>query len=316
MAKKEFTENWLQALMLAADNAAARRIRPWMTDIASISAAAFEEGQIHSAQRLWEYAQVHGLVPLLQLAPLQQSHFRFEDDENFRFALRAMAPALSSSVSFAECLGLQTKEWEWTATITHADWTNLLRKEAVRQSKPLNVQSIPKTSMVESRCVAKWDTTAWKIQFEQPNWLQLQPSGTLLAPRPSPDSIDAVALDAVAFANQHFKIATKLSSFAPTDASWTGSIASLSEWHRSVLITNDIGVHPWFRRVWFSVWPVIYRERNRLKGEFDLAALKKDLAECFVHAPELTEWMFVYARLLCEAKFERGLGIAADFVDD
>jgi hypothetical protein len=317
MAKKEFTENWLQALMLAADNAAARRIRPWMTDIAAISAAALTEGQVESAERLWNYAQGHGLIPFLQLAPLQQTRFQFEDDECFRFERTAPAPALTSAATFIESLGLQAAEWEWTATVTHADWTNLLRKEAVRQSKPLNVQSIPITSsMVEAPCLARWDTKVWTIQFKQPTWLHWNPVGIGLTPRPSSDAIDAVTLDAIAFANQHFKIATKLSAFAPADASWTGSIASLSAWHRSVLITNDVGVHAWFRRVWFSVWPVIYRERNRLKGECDLPLLRKELAECFVHAPELTEWMFLFARLLCEAKFERGLGIAADFVDE
>jgi hypothetical protein len=40
------------------------------------------------------------------------------------------------------------------------------------------------------------------------------------------------------------------------------------------------------------------------------------VAECFGSVPLLTEWMFIFARLACEMLYERGLGIAADFVDE
>jgi hypothetical protein len=69
------------------------------------------------------------------------------------------------------------------------------------------------------------------------------------------------------------------------------------------------------RRTWSAVWPVVYRERNKLRGECDLAALRKEVAECFSSVPLLTEWMFIFARLACELLYERGLGISADFVD-
>jgi hypothetical protein len=85
--------------------------------------------------------------------------------------------------------------------------------------------------------------------------------------------------------------------------------------HQEVVSADAYQFHPWIRRVWNSVWPVVYRERHRLRGPCDLAELRKEIAECFSAVPMLTEWMFLFARLAIAARCERGLGISADFVD-
>lgn len=315
MSQTEFTSNWLQALMLASDNAAARRIRPWMTDIALLSAAVATVGQAEAAERLWVYGTDHGLQPLLNQVPLGQTIFRFQDDETFSFTASSKGPAISSA-SFIELLGYEPLERSWRAESTQADWTNLLRREAVRLGKGLNTQVIPNASMVSTPCTARWNTRTWTIVFSQPEWLTWEPEADLLTRRPSPDTLESILLDVLSFANGHFKVLGKPQAFPSTDALWMASIESLYGWHRSILVTNDIGLDPWPRRVWAAVWPVVYRERNRLRGECDLQGLRKEVAECFRSAPLLTEWMFVFARLACEVWFEHGLGIAADFADE
>jgi hypothetical protein len=316
MSQSEFTSNWLQALMLASDNASARRIRPWMTDIALLSAAEATAGQAEAAERLWEFGSSHGLGPLLQQIPLAQSLFLFQGDDSFLFHASPQTTEISDAASFVELLGYVEMERSWEAESTQADWTNLLRREAVRLGKGLNTQVIPDASMVRVPCMGCWNTRSWRIGFTRPDWLIIETEEVLQTRRPSVEILESVLLESFSYAMRSFKIPAKLNSFPPLDASWMASIASLYEWHRSILVTNEVGLDPWMRRVWAAVWPVVYRERNRLRGPCDLVELRKEVAECFRSAPLLTEWIFVFARLVCEVRCERGLGIAADFVDD
>lgn len=315
MSLREFTENWLQALMLAADNAAARRIRPWMTDIANLCAVQPLDGQVDAAKRLWDYASAHALRSLIETQPLQQHAFHFDDDECFRFSC-AQSPAIDSPDAFVASLGVVAMERAWVAQVTQSDWSNLLRKEAVRRSKPLNVLTMPSTTLVDVPCRAVWNLQQWTIHFQQPDWLTIEQSGPALTVRPTTDAIDARMLDAIVFADQKLKATSRLSNFQASDALWMACVPDLAGWNRSILLSKDVPTSPWFQRVWCAVWPVVYRERNRLRGAFDLQALRKEIAECFQHAPELTEWMFLFARLVLECRLERGLGIAGDFVDE
>jgi hypothetical protein len=314
-ATREFTENWLQAIILAASNETARRIRPWITDIGHLCASEKTEGQLESASRVWNYGQGNGLTGLLSCTPLHASTWKFEEDECFQFERGLPASPIESEQAFCESLGLVSVQVPLRASVTASDWTNLLRREAVRRSKPLNVQAIPSGSMLHVECVGNWDTQRWQVTFLQPDWLSLEPSGVVQSERPEKDARDALLLDAIAYANRNFQVAAKLSRFEASDALWMSCVDRMYDWHRSVLLTNELGLHPWFRRVWSGVWPVIYRERNRLRGACDLQTLRTELAECFASAPLLTEWMFVFARLACELQWERGLGIAGDFCD-
>jgi hypothetical protein len=251
----------------------------------------------------------------LSLSPLQQSVWRFEDDECFQFRRPDAGAILTEERSFMESVGVVPLRIPLIACVTSSDWTNLLRREAVRRSKPLNVQAIPTGSMIEIECLGVWDTRAWSIAFVQPDWLVIAQTSQVQVQRPPQSTIDALLLEGIDYANRNFKIATKLSTFAPQEGPWMSCINALYGWHRSLLLANEMGASTWLRRVWNCVWPVIYRERNRLRGNCDLQALRKEMAECFEHAPLLTEWMFLFARLVCEAQCEHGLSIAGDFKD-
>jgi len=314
-AKKEFTESWLQALMQSATNEAARRIRPWYTDIGLLSASEMLEGQAEAASRLWNYCHGNGLLPILTCTPMTQPEWKFEDDECFSFRMRDIAQTMDSANAFSDSLGIREMQVPLSASVTSNDWTNLIRKEAVRRAKPLNVTSIPQGTRIEVLCRGIWASGRWQIAFDHPDWLTIDQPGIFHATRPGTDTIDALMLDAISFASQKLTVATKLSHFQASDAPWLSCVDRLYGYHRSVLLSSDMGASPWFKRIWNSVWPVVYRERNKLRGPCDLGMLRSELAECFGAAPLLTEWMFVFARLLWEVHLGGGLGIAGDFRD-
>ncbi len=91
------------------------------------------------------------------------------------------------------------------------------------------------------------------------------------------------------------------------------SIEKLKAFHQRVLTQDEFKTHSWFRRAWAAVWPVIYRERNRLKGACDIGLLRVELEACIRNVPELTIWMFTFARLVCQQQVSSGLGISGDY---
>jgi hypothetical protein len=312
---KEFTESWLQALSLSAGHETARKIRPWITDIGWICASELVPEQSDAALRVWDYCQANGLLDLLTTTPFWSLTWRFDEDEFFEFDRSAGEPKRPMDFdTWRTGLGIEPTAVLLNARATQTDWTNLLRREAVRRSKPLSVTAIPQGSMVEVPCTAQWREARWRIQFEQPSWLDIEQVGIFYAKRPKREKIEELILGALDAANRSFKPTAK-TGFAATDALWMSCVEPLYDWHRSVLLTNEAGVSPWVRRVWNCVWPVIYRERNRLKGPCDLQLLRKELAECFASAPTLTQWMFIFARLVCELQIGNGIGIAGDWTD-
>jgi hypothetical protein len=313
---REFTESWLQALTLSATNEAARGIRPWMTAIASLGASEALPDQLDAAKKLWEFGSNHGLLGLLSCTPFRQPEWRFEEDESFVFQHPPGAETLVDEDAFMRSLAIQPIDVPMIARATQSDWTNWIRKEAVRRSKPLSVAAIPQGSMVDLTCTAHWDTKAWSIRFPQPDWLVLEQPGIFHAQRPKQEAFDALMIEALSFANKNLQPTAKLSQFQPSDAPWMACVPQLYVWHRSVLLTEEFGGSPWFRRVWNGVWPVIYRERNRLRGPCDLQYLRTELADCFASAPRMVEWMFVFARLVMEIHIGGGLGISGDFKDE
>jgi hypothetical protein len=317
---REFTESWLQALTLSANIDAARRIRPWMTILTALGSSEVLPDQRAGAEQTWRYAYENGLLGLLSILPFRQSEWRFEEDEVFAFrhaheTQGGAAGPLKNVDEFIQTLAIEPISVPMLASVTSGDWTNLIRKEAVRRSKPLSVMAIPPGSRVEVPCSARWDGRQWSMAFAQPEWLVVEQPGVFHATRPVQDVLDSAMVDALDFANKSLMPTIKLSNFVAIDAAWMGCIEPLYPWHRSVLLSNELGVSPWLRRVWNNVWPVIYRERNKLRGPCDLSKLRTELAECFSSAPQLTEWMFVFARLVCEVQWGRGLGIAGDFTD-
>lgn len=314
--QREFTESWLQALTLCINHEKARTIRPWLTTIQVLTASETLPEQKDEAIKLWNYAGEFKLDSFLELIPAKSSPWRFEDDEDFVFT--PDLPKLEASKSdplerWLVTLGIQNCSIPATARVTSHDWTTIVRKQAIRRSKPMNVNAFPTGDVLELPCTLDWSPRTWTVRFAQPDWMSLEYESEFLAPRPSFETLTERLIDALATANERFKTKAALSNFAPDPASWTTSVAHFAQWHQDVLMADSYGLSPWIRRTWNCVWPVIYRERNRLRGPCDLANLRSELKACFDNSPDLCEWMFITARLCCEIQLGSGLGISGNF---
>ena len=314
--QREFTESWLQALTLCVNHEKARAIRPWISTIQVLSASEVLPEQKDEAIKLWSYAKEHQLQGLLELIPAHSSPWRFEDDENFVFTpapIQSSDPLYPSQSQWLELLGIVPCSFRATARVTSHDWTTMVRKLAIRRNKPMNVNAFPTGNILDLACTLDWTPRSWTIRFEQPDWMSIEMDSEFIAPRPSFDLLTERLIDALSTAKERFTSKSPLSNFTPDSSNWTTCIDEFSQWHREALLADSYGLSPWMRRTWNCVWPVIYRERNRLKGHCDLAYLRSELKACFDHSPALVEWMFVVARLACEIHIGRGLGTAGDF---
>ncbi|MFM2217165.1 MAG: hypothetical protein RL240_1483 [Planctomycetota bacterium] len=325
--QREFTESWLQALTLSADHSHARSIRPWLTTIQTLAASAPNAEQAQEAEKLWEYASGHGLLSLITCLPARSTPWRFEDDECYKFSPvdsssnqtpngDAVGTTDGSAITkerWLTELGISPVRFSGVAHVTAADWSNAIRKEAVKRGKPLNVTSIPAGNMLDLPCTLEWDLHQWKVSFTQPSWMQLTYESPFQADRTSMERLTEYLMDALGVGQEKFKPMQKLSAFEPESAPWTLCIPDFSEWHREVLFSQSIGLSPWMRRTWNCVWPVIMRERNRLRGPCDLQYLRTELKACFDSEPAMVQWMFILARLACEVRLGTGLGLCGDF---
>lgn len=315
--QREFTESWLQALTLCVNHEKARSIRPWLTTIQVLSASESLPAQQEEADKLWLYAQSHHLGNLLDLIPAKSNPWRFEDDEDFVFTpdLHQLVVSVpDAKEQWLILLGIRPDSIPAKATVTSQDWTTMVRKQAIRRSKPMNVNAFPNGDVLELACTLSWNQRTWTAQFAQPDWMSLEFESEFLAPRPDLELLTLRLVEAIAEASVQFKTKTPLSHFTPDSHAWTTCIPDLAQWHRDVLLADTYGLNPWFKRTWNCVWPVIYRERNRLRGTCDLNYLRSELKACFDHSPDLCEWMFITARLACEIHSGSGLGTSGNFI--
>ena len=314
--QREFTESWLQALTLCINHEKARSIRPWLTTIQVLTASETLPEQKDEAIKLWKYSQETNLEGFLELIPAKSSPWHFEDDEEFVFTpnLEQLTTDIADPLTrWLISLGIEKGSIRAAARITSQDWTTMVRKQAIRRSKPMNVNAFPSGDVLNLACTLEWSPRTWTVRFVQPDWMSLEYESEFLAPRPSFELLTERLIDALANANDRFKSKAVLSNFNPDSTGWTTCIGDFAQWHRDALLADAYGLSPWMRRTWNCVWPVIYRERNRLRGPCDLAYLRSELKACFDHSPELCEWMFVTARLACEIHLGSGLGISGNF---
>jgi hypothetical protein len=314
--QREFTESWLQALTLSANHEKARAIRPWLTTIQVLCASETLPEQKDEALKLWNYAHQNDLEGLLELIPANSTPWHFEDDEEFVFT--PVPDPGSNSLEIQQNhwlvqLGIADSSIRAKATVTSQDWTTLVRKQAIRRSKPMNVNAFPSGDVLDLDCLLDWSSRTWTVRFVQPDWMSLQYDSEFLAPRPSFEQLTLRMIDALAAANDRFKSKAVLGNFNPESTAWTTCIGDFAQWHRDALLADAYGLSPWVKRTWNCVWPVIYRERNRLRGPCDLNYLRSELKSCFDHSPELCEWMFITSRLACEIHLGSGIGLSGNF---
>ena len=312
---KQFTEKWLQALSLSANNPAAQRIKPLLNDIDCLCMQRSEDEQLSAASRLWAYAEKAGLRPLLEAAPYQIGEWRFHDEEAFVFE----RSDTSSDLPFEDWtngLGLKSHRLPMTAIVNQDDWSEIVRLEAIRLGKPLSVIGMPpaKESLLWLNCRAEWDRNNWVFHFENPNWITKTYEGGFEVARPELSELEARLSEAIGIAIQNLSKGTAtIPNIKLSEQPWMHSIPRLLSMHQKVITRQANAASPWFFRTWFCVWPVIYREQNRLQGACDIESIRRDLEACFRNVPELTVWMFAFSKLICLHQVGGGLGISGDF---
>ena len=314
---KEFTEKWLQALSLSAAHPAAQRIKPLMNDIDCICMQRNEQEQLDAASRLWDYAGTVELRPLLSATPFQFGEWRFEDDEEEAFVFeRPESDRTDSLDEWIQSLGIRQQQVPMVAIVNQEDWSQILRDEAIRLGRPLKVTGAPpsKESLLWLNCVAEWDRTDWTFRFVDPAWISKKFTGGFVVARPDWTAIEGKISKAVEFAIKNLaKGTTNIPNIKIDIPSWSHSIPALVRLHEKTFANQATSSSPWFYRTWNCVWPVIYREQNRLRGPCDIESIRRDLEVCFRSVPQLTIWTFALGKLICQHQLGRGLGISGEF---
>lgn len=315
LAGKPFIENWIQSLTRSAGDLTAQRIKPMIDVINNLGKIDPEVDSLKTADKLWDFCTTEGLVGLLNFLPTQQPEWLFDPDDIFVYVRRNCEPVTTQD-AFRNAIGAQPAELAMTARVTSGDWTNIVRNEALRQRKSMNVTVFPDGNNLELASTAKWDGKHWQIAFEQIDWVTVNYEDPFRTKRPRLESMLESILWCAANANDSIvpKQVAKLTQPAIVD-DWFDCVPRLKSLHQQVLIDDADNFAPWFRRTWRIVWPVVYRELNMLRGMIELEHARMEIAACITAVPRLTLWMFVYAKLISVAQVGRGLGPLGDFVD-
>ncbi len=308
-----FTENWIQSLTLAAKVPAAQRVKPLVSDVDALGGNNPESDRLAAATRLWDFANSERLLPFLEIIPAQSREWKFEDDEAFVFEAEP-SWSVSDKDSWLRAVGVVPTQMGLTAVVNKEDWYTLIRREMVRNGRSFNANALPDGGLLRMTCQAAWDTKSWSMKFENPPWLSIRYEAGFFAPRPPMADIEDKISMAIMETIDTLKLKSTISNTQfLDDSSWIQSIEKLAPLHTSVLLKNDFSASPQFRRTWACVWPVIYREQNKLKGENDVARLRKELEFSFQNGPRLTLWLFVFAKLICKMQLGTGLGACGEF---
>lgn len=326
-----FTQAWIQALTLAADNPLARTIKPQLELINTLSRTRAEADRAQAAKELWQVAQREGLCDLLDILPIYRAQWVFQADDNFLYQRRdavdqplaadataAVEPRATSGSfeAWRKAIGLEPLEVSLTAEVFSGDWASLVRSEAVRLQKALNTSAVAQATNLQLPCTARWDTKGWSISFDQVDWVVIRYEEDLpVMVRPSYAEIEGRVTKLLSQANETLvaKLATSC-NFTPVPAAWEECVASLAPLHVSVR-KNARLYSPWLLRTWQCVWPVVYREQHVLRERADIDVLRRELKACLDAQPRLCIWMFLFAKLICQSQLSTGLGFCADFGD-
>ncbi len=306
-----FTQSWIQALTAAAGSPVARSIKPKLEWIDHISLQRSDGAREAAAQELWTYAESVGLRDVLAIVPAAETRWEFPEDERFVFE-RQQPLQISNFDQWCSHLGLRAGEHALQAEVTQSDWTSWVRQEAVRLQQPFNAAAIASSLTLHVPCQALWDGSRWKLQFEDAEWLELPLAELAQVSRPEMKTLQETLTWAAAEADASLLPGRVSTCESPQlSATWISCIDSLQDWHVSILESPDFSA--WLRRTWNCVWPTVYREQNVLRGQADIQILRSEMAACIRAVPELTSWMFVFAKLVCQTQTGMGLGICIDY---
>ncbi len=335
-----FTQAWIQALTLAAENPLARTIKPQLELVNTLSRSRAEADRAQAAQELWQVAQREGLSDLLNVLPVYRAKWDFPSDDKFIYRRRDAASTTSDSASpnrspttatetartppaatsdacetWYRAMGLKSLEVPLMAEVFSGDWASLVRSEAVRLQQSLSLSAVAHATTLQLPCTARWDTQAWSITFDQVDWVVINYEDLPVMPRPTYTELEEQLAWLLATANDTL-LAKRAANcnFAPAEAAWEGCVASLQPLHASLRRQSN-GYPPWLLRTWYCVWPIVYREQHVLRERADIDVLRRELKACLDAQPRLCIWMFLFAKLICQTQLSTGLGFCADFSD-
>lgn len=271
--------------------------------------------RMDAARGLWEFAQSEGLQDLIWQLPANATTWVFDHDDNFAYT-RDTADNDGDARNFdrwLQVLGLAPGSFQLSAEVAGSDWTGLVRKEAVRLQHSLDTTAVQQGANLTLPCKASWDGTSWTVRFDQVDWIALEYEDPPMVPRPTYAESEERLLWSIATAND-LLVSTKAVQCPLTSSNqpWHAASPKLSDLH-STFCSQARSFSPWMSRVWNCVWPVVYREQNLLNGLADVTFIRTEIKACLTAQPRLTMWMFVYARLACQLRLGRGLGLLADF---
>ncbi len=310
---KAFTQNWLQSLTLAASDPIAKKIKPLLETVNALSRMNSDSDRLQSAQQLWEFASQHELLGLLAISPLLQARWTFDRDDIFAYR-RESREELNGFDQWLGWLGINECDIPLQADVANADWLSLVRKEAVRLQRSMNTGAMPQGLNLDLACTAHWTGAKWSMRFSQAEWVQVEYEEPFTADRPDFATIEETLYLAMSFANdQLIPKKSPVCDFPEETMPWMDCVPRLTSLHGNILLREARQYSPWFRRTWACVWTAVYREQNVLRGKAEIDPIRREMAACISHVPQLVMWMFLFAKLTCECQMGRGLGIAGDF---
>lgn len=308
-----FTQNWLQALTDSVGFPAARQVKPLVSSVDICSQQNSAEDWATASERLWQFGQANHLEPLLKLLPVEAMEWNF-DDELFTYQLSESAAEvlqIKSLDDWRRNLGIAECRVPLTASAVSSEWSHAVRTEAVRQRQTVKNAAVPSGHTVQLGCQAFWKAGEWKVRFDDAPWFEREYPHSFSASRPSIETIIQTTGRALEGAGLIASLSPARTIGGPS--AWVQAYPPLLPLHAAVLSSPAGPKGKVLPQVWSAVWPVIYREQNRLDCPIDLPALRRSLAECFEMAPQLTLSLFVLAKLVCMHAIGRGLGVLGDW---
>ncbi|MEZ6152428.1 MAG: hypothetical protein R3C09_20200 [Pirellulaceae bacterium] len=339
-----FTQAWIQALTLAADNPLARTIKPQIELVNTLGRSRAEADRAQVAQELWQVSQREVLSDLLHVLPVYRAQWDFPSDDKFIYRRRdagtvlaampgdssepsssnvarrsavgtAAASANGDFAAWCSAMGLSSLEVPLTAEVFSGDWASLVRSEAVRLQQSLSLSAVAQATTLQLPCTARWDTQGWSITFDQVDWVVIAYDELPVMQRPTYAELEEPLSWLLATANDTLVVKRAANcNFTPTPTAWEDCVASLQPLHAG-LREQPGSYAPWLLRTWHCVWPTVYREQQVLHERADIDVLRRELKACLDAQPRLCMWMFLFAKLICQTQLSTGLGFCADFGD-
>jgi hypothetical protein len=313
--REPFTQSWIQALTLAAENPVARNVKPALDLVDRVSKNLPDIDRRAAGRDLWAFASKERMTDFLWLLPTLQTNWLFDEDDIFAYTRRESPANIRDEAAWLAALGVDPVAVPLSAEVTSGDWAGFVRKEAVRLQKSHSLAANQGGSTLHLPCQASWDGKRWQVQFDQVDWVVRPYDDIPVIGRPTVDVLQDQILLTLAEADAHIRVNAGTASIKPEyNQPWLAANQKLHALHSS-LIHQSSDYSDWLLRIWLCAWPVVYREQSLLQGKADLGHIRQEMKACLNAQPRLTIWMMVFAKLICQVAVGRGLGFCADFRD-